>query len=247
MSIDQRQRRLLAFEGLYNARDLGGYPARDGRETRWGAVVRTDNLFRLTPAGRQALAEYGICRVIDLRKPEELATHPNPFAATGTHGIDFVNISLVDPAVAPPETFTTLADDYKRLVDSFAPSIVEIMQSIARAPEGAVLIHCHAGKDRTGIISAMLLALAGVPEDIIAADYALTAEYNRPAEELWLEQGPGDRAWREQEVAKFTPHAHVMTELLDHLRERYGGVERYLSDAGLAAEDIERIRARLLA
>jgi protein-tyrosine phosphatase len=246
MTIDEQQRRLLAFEGLYNARDLGGYPTRDGQETRWGAVVRADNLFRLTEAGRRALAEYGICRVIDLRKPEELATHPNPFAATGTHGIDFVHISLVDPAAAPPETFTTLAGDYKRLVDSFAPSIVKIMRSIARAPEGAVLIHCHAGKDRTGIISAMLLELACVPDDIIAADYALTAENNRPVDEHWLEHGPGDRAWREQELARFAPHAHVMADLLGHLRERYAGTEGYLRGAGLTVEDIERIRARLI-
>jgi len=246
MSIEQRQRRLLAFEGCYNARDLGGYHTRDGRETRWGAVVRADNLARLTPAGRRSLQEYGVRRVIDLRKPEELEMHPNPFAATGTHGVDFVNISLVDPAVTPSEAFTTLANDYKRIVDSFAPSIAEIMMSIARAPEGTVLIHCHAGKDRTGIISAMLLDLAGVPEDVIAADYALTAECNRKLEDDWLENGPGEREWRVQEQAKYVPHAYVMRELLDHVRQRYGGTEPYLLQAGVPETDIAQLRDRLL-
>jgi protein-tyrosine phosphatase len=246
MSIEQERRRLLAFEGCYNVRDLGGYRTRNGRETRWGAVVRADNLARLTPAGRQALADYGVRRVIDLRKPEELEMHPNPFASTGTHGIDFVNISLVDPMVTPSETFTTLANDYKRIVSSFAPAIAEIMASIADAPEGTVLIHCHAGKDRTGIISAMLLDLAGVPENVIAEDYALSGQCNRPADEQWLEHGPGEREWREQEVAKFFPYARVMSELLEHLHERYGGTEAYLRQAGLSAEHIERIRMRLL-
>jgi protein-tyrosine phosphatase len=244
MTIAEQQR-LLAWEGTYNARDLGGYPTRDGGETRWGAIVRADNLAQLTEAGRRSLVDYGVRRIIDLRKPEELAMYPNPFAATGTHGVEFINISMVDPAVTPPEVFTTLANDYKRIVDSFAPAIAEVMRSVAGAPEGTVLIHCHAGMDRTGIISAMLLDLAGVPEEIIAADYALTGELLRPVLEEWIENGPGERAWREQERATHAPLAEVMREVLVHLHEKYGGTAEYLQRAGVTASEIDRIRQRL--
>ncbi len=248
MAIQNEERtRHLEWEGCYNVRDLGGYRTRDGQTTRWGAVVRTDNLARLTEAGRASLVEYGVRSIVDLRRPDELTEFPNPYATSGDHDITYTNISLVDPAKSAPDQFTTLANDYKRMLDSFAPAIVEIVRAIARAPEGVVLIHCMAGKDRTGIVSALLLDLAGVPRDTIAEDYALTAQYLRPLDEEWLEHGPGDREARLQQLTRLAPLAEVMEEVLDHLDQRYGGVEPYLLGAGVSPDDIERIRRRLVA
>jgi protein-tyrosine phosphatase len=243
---DEERTRHLPWEGCYNVRDLGGYRTRDGKVTRWGAFIRTDNLGRLTEAGRTSLVNSGVRSIIDLRRPDELAEHPNPFAEAGEHDIRYTNVSLVDPAKSAPENFTTLANDYKRILDSFAPAMAEIMHAIASAPDGAVLFHCMAGKDRTGMVAAILLDLVGVPRETIAEDYALTAEYLRPLNEDWLEHGPGEREQRAKELVTFTPRAEVMLEVLVHLDERYGGVESYLLQAGVSPRDIERLRARLI-
>jgi protein-tyrosine phosphatase len=247
VAIEREWTRRLAWEGVLNARDLGGYRTSDGRETRWGAVVRSDSLAALTPAGRDALVDYGVRAMVDLRLPDEVAERPNPFAEPDTHGIGYTNVSFIDPAATPPEDVTTLADDYKAMLDRFQPAVAAVMAAIADAPEGGVLVHCAAGKDRTGLVSALLLGLVGVAPETIAADYALTAECLRPRDEEWLENGPGDRAEREELLMRFAPTAGVLLEVLDHLNDRYGGVEPYLRQAGVAADDLARLRARLLA
>ena len=229
MAIERQWTRRLAWEGVLNARDLGGYATADGRETRWAAVVRSDSLAALRPAGRRALLDYGVRSMVDLRLPEEVADHPNPFAEPDSHGIAYANVSIFDPAVPPPDQVTT------------------VMAAIANAPEGGVLVHCAAGKDRTGLIAALLLGLVGVAPATIAADYALTAECLRPRDQEWLEHGPGDRAEREEWLRRFAPTAEVMLEVLDRLEDRYGGVEGYLRAAGVAPEDVARLRARLVA
>jgi protein-tyrosine phosphatase len=246
VTIERESTRRLAWEGLLNARDLGGYPTADGRQTRWGAVVRSDSPAALTPAGRLALLDYRVRSVVDLRLPAEVAAHPNPFAEPDTHGVAYANVSFIDPAVPPPGDDTRLADDYKGMLDRFRVPVAAVMAAVANAPEGGVLIHCAAGKDRTGLIAALLLGLVGVAPEMIAADYALTAECLRPRNEAWLENGPGDRDERAALLARFAPTGEVMLEVLDDLSERYGGVEPYLLEAGVTAADIARLRARLL-
>lgn len=244
MTVQERSRRLI-WENCLNARDLGGYPTTDGGETRWGAVVRADNLALLTDAGQAALVDYGVRTIVDLRLPRELEEHPNPFARSGSHGIAYRNISFIDPAAAPSPNAESLVQDYTRMLDQFSSSVSDVIQAIARAPEGGVLIHCMAGKDRTGIISALLLDLAGVPRRTIGEDYALTAECLRQSDEEWLENGPGERAERERVLEKYRPRPEVMMAVLAHLDERYGGTEAYLLTAGVPPQDLERLRGRL--
>jgi protein-tyrosine phosphatase len=246
MATDGPWTRQLEWEGCLNVRDLGGYPAADGRETRWGAVVRSDNLSPLTDAGREALRDHGIKSIIDLRMQEELEQLPNPFAGPGDHGIAYTNVSFINPNVPPPEEFTTLAHDYAGMLDRFQPEVSEIMRTIARAPEGGVLVHCHAGKDRTGLVCALLLELAGVDRKTISAEYALSEEYLRPLREESLPDEPGERAEREKELSKYSPRAEVMMEVLERLDQEYGGAEQYLLRAGLAPQDIELLRERML-
>lgn len=244
------RRRVLGWDGCANSRDLGGYATADGRETRWGEVVRSDRLGDLTETGQAALVAHGIRTIVDLRMPSELASHPNPFADPahlGGHGIAYVNISLVDPGSGSREHFATLADDYADMLDSFAGSIARILGAIADAPAGGVVIHCMAGKDRTGIVSALLLELVGVARETIGADYGLTAACLRPAEEEWLANGPGERAHREAALVKYAPRAEIMPEVLAHLDERYGDAEGYLLTSGVSTEDIRRLRERMAA
>jgi protein-tyrosine phosphatase len=249
VTAEQREwTRLLDWEGGLNARDLGGYATEDGRETRWGAVVRSAALATLTEAGRAALADYGVRAIVDLRLPDELADHPNPFAEPGDHGIAYTNVSFIDPAAAPPNAVTTLAEDYLQMLDRYRHGVAEAMAAIARAPDGAVVIHCAAGKDRTGLISALLLGLVDVPAETIAADYAMTAELLRPREQEWLAAyPPEERAEREAMIARYAPTAEVMLAVLAGLTERYGGVEPYLLEAGVSRADLERLRERMLA
>lgn len=240
----ERARR-LAWEGSLNVRDLGGYPTTDGCETRWGVYVRADNLAPLTEIGRAALLEYGIRTIVDLRTPREIETHPNPFAQAGEHGVAYVNISLVNPS-APRPNFPGLTEDYSDMLDIYSSAIAQIMQAFADAAPGGVLFHCMGGKDRTGIIAALLLSLAHVPRDVIGADYALTAECLRSLDEEYLEHGPGERAEREKHLARYEPTAKVMLAVLDHLDERYGGVEPYLLQAGVTQQSIQQLHDRLV-
>jgi protein-tyrosine phosphatase len=247
VTIERQWTRRLDWEGCLNARDLGGYETADGRQTRWGAVVRSDSLAALTEAGRAALADYGVRAIIDLRLRSEIDEYPNPYAEPGDHGIAYTNLSVIDPAAGfPPDTYT-LAENYLWMLDRFQGFVAEVMAAIADAPEGAVLIHCAAGKDRTGLISALLLALVDVPAATIAEDYALTAECLRERDEEWLASGPGERAEREALAARFAPTAEVMLGVLEGLTERHGGAEAYLLQAGVSRADLDRLRDRLLA
>jgi protein-tyrosine phosphatase len=249
VTTEQREwTRLLEWEGCLNARDLGGYATEDGRETRWGTVVRSDCPAALTEAGRAALAGYGVRAIVDLRLPAELADDPNPFAEPGDHGIAYTNVSFIDPAAAPPDAVSTLAEDYLQMLDRYRQGVAETLAAIARAPDdGAVLVHCAAGKDRTGLISALLLGLVDVPAETIAADYAMTAELLRPRERQWLEGlDPEERAQREAMLARYAPTAEVMLAVLEGLGERHGGVEPYLRSTGLGQDDLDRLRERLV-
>ncbi len=240
--------RRLAWEGLLNARDLGGYPTADGQQTRWGAVVRSDNLTPLTAAGQAALLAYGVRSIIDLRRPEEAQDHPNPFAEPGPHGIAYVNVPFEDPAVfaftEEPESLTIV---YVQMLDHYGPRVADVTTTVADARPGGVLVHCMGGKDRTGLVCALLLDLAGVDRETVAADYAVTRENLRERDDEYVRNGPGERAERERVVAKYSARAEVMLEVLAHVDDRYGDVERYLLQAGLTDERVARLRQRLVA
>jgi protein-tyrosine phosphatase len=233
---------------------MGGVPerprpgwVRDRRRAR-DALGGGGALRQPGRADRGRAGRAGRLRGADHRRPAELADDPNPFAEPGDHGIAYTNVSFIDPAAAPPDAVSTLAEDYLQMLDRYRQGVAEAMTAVASAPEGAVLIHCAAGKDRTGLISALLLGLAGVPAETIAADYAMTAELLRPREREWLEGlEPEERAEREAMLARYAPTAEVMSAVLDGLAERFGGVEPYLLATGLGPDDLDRLRDRLVA
>lgn len=239
--------RRLPWDGSHNARDLGGYATTSGEVTVHGRVVRADTLQRLTEEGQAAVVAYGVRTIIDLRLPVELEIGPNPFASRQNCEINYLHRSLLDPEqLLELGIAEDLAEHYRQNLNASSTRISAILETIANAPDGGVLFHCQGGQDRTGLISAFLLDLAGVPEETIVADYALTQECLRELNNDHLENGPGERADREQELAFFTPRAEVMIETLAFLHQEYGGPSAYLRQSGVSDATAGQLRNRLL-
>jgi protein-tyrosine phosphatase len=249
MTKKQGQRpRHLDWEGCYNVRDLGGLPTLDGGETRWGAVIRSDLLGRLTAKGRQALLDYGVRTIIDLRPPPEAQEAPSAFMepAADPDGPVYLNLPLEKyyPHVsALIQKAQTRAEVYCIVLDHYPDAVADIVRAIADAPPGGVVIHCHAGTDRTGVVSGLLLSLAGVPVDRIATDYAvsqirLRALYENQATKTGDEENLG--FW-----SRPTATADMMHAMLAHVENTYGGVHHYLEQAGLSPAELARLKGRL--
>lgn len=235
--------RHLEWEGCYNLRELGGLPTRDGGRTAYGVFVRGDSVCRLTDRGRRDLLEYGIRTVVDLRSDRELEREPNPFAGL-PRALTYVHRPMNDPATDTSiGHLPTGADRYRSIVDASGERITQIAHALAEA-EGAVLFHCFGGRDRTGIVSAILLRLAGVPDDVIVADYEVTDERMQPLYEEW--RAEMDAARRERFDRAIAEAGEPIRAALEHFDERYGGVERYLRRHGALPFDIDRLRSRLL-
>ena len=243
--------RLLAWSNCYNARDLGGYRTDDGGQTRWGSIVRADSLCQLTPSGCAALRAYGIRTVIDLRHRRELDKAPHPFAGpTFTDDApNYLHLPLEewdDPdydaamrAAMPTEAFI-----YPVIMEFFADRLAAVLGAIAHAPDGGVVVHCTAGKDRTGIVAAALLAIAGVSTETIVADYALSAALLLPRYEEAVRQAQSEEDRARLPMPPTSPPGR-MVATLDWVEQRYGGMHAYLAAAGVSAKDIARLRARL--
>jgi protein-tyrosine phosphatase len=243
---DQTRERRLAWDGCLNARDLGGYVTSDGLVTRWGAIVRSDSLAALTPTGQRSVHAYGIRTIIDLRLPSEVEEAPNPFAASGDHGITYIHESFITVPREPDEPFTNLVNEYFSELGRHGSSIAKIIALIANARDGGVLIHCVGGRDRTGLITALLLSLVGVPLETVAADYALSSECLRPRDEDFLANGPGQREERERLLIQMKTHPEIMRETLTRLDEKYGSVTAYLRQAGVTEQELALLQARLI-
>ncbi|HZT45997.1 MAG TPA: tyrosine-protein phosphatase, partial [Gaiellaceae bacterium] len=180
----------LVWDGCLNVRDLGGLPTRDGGETRFGAIVRADSVRQLSPAGWHALADHGVRTVIDLRSDREVLDDPPadvrvsvlhaPFFKASEEEWEEIDAELDAASAAAPDGSTAKRDRYLIVLDRFRANVVAAVRAVADAPPGGVVIHCAGGKDRTGLVSAFLLDLAGVDAETIAADYALSEERLQP-------------------------------------------------------------------
>ncbi|MEX2047407.1 MAG: tyrosine-protein phosphatase [Chloroflexota bacterium] len=237
--------RALAWDACLNVRDLGGLATADGRRVRRGALVRSDQLCRLSDRGRAALLAHGVRTVIDLRTPAEAERDPDP--RWPVYGVDYQLIPQQDEQLwrELDGVARTRAERDAAALDRRAAQIVAMMRAVAGSASGGVLIHCLAGKDRTGIAVALLLGVVGVPEDDIAADYSLSVANLAGELAAALAAAPDDEA-RTRIERGYDARAETMLATLAHLRRRHGGAEAYLARAGLAAGDIERIRERLL-
>jgi protein-tyrosine phosphatase len=246
----QRRSRELTWDGCLNVRDLGGHGTTDGGETRYGAIVRADSLDQLTEDGWQAVVDYGIRTVVDLRMDEEREGDPPANAP-----VDLLHVSLFDDdkavfeeveaaAEAAPDAAAATREVYLLFLEHFKANVATAIRTVVNAPEGGVVVHCMGGKDRTGLVTALLLELAGVDDEQIAADYALSEERLRPRHKLWFAEAETEAERERLRRVAQTP-ASSISEVLAELKRRYGGVDGYLRSAGLSDEELSLACARL--
>lgn len=248
--------RILKLPNSMNLRDLGGYPV-NGRVTLCRRVLRGDNPNRLTPESVQALVACGLRTVIDLRHPDEARDPTNPFVPGGlgaAAGVTLHNLPLMDVATyeahpvlkaGPHSSAWSIA-----MLETFGSNIAAVMRTIALAPEGAVLFHCHLGKDRTGLIGQLLLASLEVDDAVVCEDYL----QSNPCLEPWFAEiraTHGPTPEKLVEVEDWLHHwmyapAEMVPGTLAHLASRYGNAKNYLRHIGLTGFEIDALAARLL-
>jgi protein-tyrosine phosphatase len=249
----QRSRDLV-WDGLLNVRDLGGHPTEDGGETRFGSIVRADSVRQLSDEGWAALVDYGVKTVVDLRANEELEADPPaelpvevlhvPFMETDRSDWQKVEEELESAVKAAPDVATATRDVYLIFLEHFAQNVAAAIRAVADAPEGGVVVHCAGGKDRTGLLTAFLLHLAGVGVDEIAEDYALSEERLRSRHEHWLAEAESEEERERLQRVIQTP-VDSMKGVFEELERRYGSVEGYLRHGGLTDDELARARSRL--
>lgn len=241
-------RRHLPLEGTYNVRDCGGYLTREGRAVKWGVFFRADGLHRLTPEGQARLLGQGVQTIIDLRRSEELKTAPNVFAASSNVQYHHVSLLVDEEGSAKPQRDPEpLVVMYRRILDERQGQVYKTLSTFADTAGLPGLVHCTAGKDRTGLITALLLALVGVPHETIIADYALTSTYlgkgfMEDIKKRALQKG---FTW-EQYAPLVTCPPENMMQTLRHIDETYGGVPSYLRHIGLSQAQLAHLSDWLL-
>jgi protein-tyrosine phosphatase len=247
--------RHVAFEACFNFRDLGGYENRDGRRVRWNRLYRSDTLHRLTPADVEQFDALGLRTVIDLRSATEIDDHGRLATASGHvawHHVPMLDnvkleprdLSEVDALVAQP---LAPGEGYVRIVEQFGGSLALAFELLSDDDALPAVFHCTAGRDRTGIVAALLLDLLGVPDDVIAADYVLTErasarstawiEANEPAFAAYLAQFPPERRM---------VRAETILGFLEGVRTTYGSVPAFLAALGIQEDRLGVLRAQLL-
>ena len=240
-------KRRLLWDGCSNTRHLGGFVTEEQHVTN-DVLVRSDNLIKLTSIGQTALVADGVTTVIDLRFFGELEKNPNPFAGSTAPPV-YLHRPMMNEhdqeAMAPIRAAQTTLEAYMATLEGFKSNIAAIMTAIADSAPGRMVIHCSAGKDRTGLTTALALRCAGVGFQDIAEDYALTDQYLQADydKELAKIQNPEERAAR---VHDLQTKLEFILDTLNELERRYGSVQGYLQAAGLSPETFERLQVRLI-
>jgi protein tyrosine/serine phosphatase len=229
----------LDWPGCRNARDVGGLPTADGRRTREGVLIRSESLQYLTEDGVRAVEESGVTKILDLRLDREVELAPTPFTGTPLA----VRQALADPK-DPEHGQPTIVQACTYMLDQRPELFAAAVKAIADE-DGAVVVHCHGGKDRTGMVVALALSVAGVPEEEIVADYFLTQERLQP----WLDEqlaAEPDTSKHAEMIEFRDTRAESIVAILRHLDTQYGGPEAYLRHGGLTDADLDRLRGRLV-
>jgi len=251
MVDDLDPRRHLKLEGTVNARDVGGYATADGRQTRWGRLLRSDSLDQLAPRSQQALIDYGLRSVLDLRKSHEMQEKRNVFF--GSERVKYYHQNMVgDTLIRERESIPESLDyvehmrwSYSVVLDRRMSHIHDTLCLLSQPDTMPALVHCAGGTERTGLIVALVLGIAGVPDETIAADFALTA---RLTYDHYLETHP------KVDADNYTLEDHqnkqcrpdTMLAVLRTLEERYCGVVGYARNIGMSEEQIAALRAAIV-
>jgi protein-tyrosine phosphatase len=244
--------RLLALEGVHNFRDLGGYHTADGRTTLWHTLYRADGLHRLTPADVESLRPIGLRTVIDLRTTGELdqrGTFPVDAYAVTFHHLPVIDVTwdADSPGADPADPSAFLFHQYESLLAYGEPLFARAFHLLGVPGALPAVFHCAAGKDRTGILAALLLASLGVPHDVVADDYGLSrAAMERTRRWAELHRPDLAAAWKDVPAHHLAAEPEAMARLLALLTERHGSVRRYIVSIGVPNALLAHLESALL-
>lgn len=238
--------RHITLEGAVNFRDLGGYPAAGGHTIRWRTLFRADGLSRLTATDRSVIRQLGITSVVDLRTTSEVERGRFPVEEIP---VGFHHLPLLDE-VPDPQHFEIapgmLGTQYLEIARDAAAQIAQILSIIAERASHPVIVHCTAGKDRTGVLVAVLMALLGVDDEVIVDDYMLSADAMTALRQQLIERYPEGRDVIERANELFSATPGNIANLLASLRQQYGTVEAYAASAGAGPDVVAGLRDALL-
>jgi hypothetical protein len=232
----ERRDRLVDLVGAFNFRDLGGYPTRSGRVVRWGRLFRSDTLHELTASDVEVLRSLGLATIVDLRTSRELdRTGRGPMAS---EPVAYRHLSLIrdgegEAMATPALPGEELSSRYLSYLDQGRQALVEALSLVADPAHLPLVFHCAAGKDRTGVLAALVLDILGVEHGVIVADYVVTAERM----ELILARYRADPelASRMEKVPayRFSVEADTMERFLAHLEAQFGGARAWAVASGV--------------
>ena len=257
-----RASRHLDLEGAYNIRDIGGYETVDGHKTRPRTLFRSDSLHNLTLDSQRALVSEGLRTVVDLRVTQAVTEHPNVFAESSEVDYRWVNVMGDEPLVEVSDiNVSALGPDrppdiYAAILDVRREWMGKVVKHLATPGILPALYHCNSGRDRAGLVTMLLLSIAGVPPETIVKDYSSSATY------LWrripdraagkrLRLDPTDFDASEEfrqayETERNIAPPHAMRTSIEHLEREYGGVRPYLTGAGVTEDELERLRVAIV-
>ncbi len=234
----------LAIDGLINLRDLGGLPSASGATTLPGRLLRSESPHTLSESGLGELLERGIGAVVDLRTTSERAQRPSPLIEAGVH-TSHAPIFTDDEDY--PDHLATAGEVYCWWLRERRTGVAAAMSAVADAPSAPVLVHCHAGKDRTGVIVGLVLRLAGVSIDAIADDYAISGV--QLADMLARDRVTAVERGMDQVLVErlFTVRREAMVQTMECVDAEHGGAAALMRSIGLDDTRIERLTNLLLA
>jgi protein-tyrosine phosphatase len=232
-------RRRIELAGVLNFRDVGGYPVASGGAVRWRTLFRSDALHGLDTAGVAAVTGLGVRSVIDLRTQLEADHAPSPMCGRVTH----VPLLTGDFEGVPLE----LGGLYRYFVDECGGQIAAAIAEVCGDDALPALVHCSAGKDRTGVVIALILAVLGVPDEVIAADYALSGSYLDPDRTPAIGQLSASTGLDEELTRTLlSSPPELILEVLDRVRAVAGSVDGYLRGHGVTASGLAGLRRVLI-
>ena len=244
-------RRRVVLRTVHNCRDLGGYPTTDGRVTRWGVLYRADGFHWMTADDIETVRSLGLRTVVDLRTDAEIAERGH-FPHHEIE-VDFVRHPIMDRTWDQEEMLGTRTDHeflvhaYTQMLAEGAPKFARAITELGRPGALPAVFHCAAGKDRTGLLAALLLGALGVPRPIVLADYGLTREGMARMREWVLQEFP-ESATRMAEVpsAFLAALPEALGEVLDAVVAEHGTIRDYVTSIGVPPSALDALAASLL-
>lgn len=235
--------RRIPLDGVFNCRDLGGYPCADGKVTQFRRFIRCGIPFGPMGPDRARLAEIPVKTVIDLRGNGEAKVAPSAYTTEPDIVYHHYTLLEINPAYVDKVESQPLWESYVYSLTEHKENMAEVFRAIAAAPEGAILFHCALGKDRTGVVAAMLLSLAGVDRLDIIADYQISNTYLQPMLRTMVEDG--NEIFDEEKNPHLKSDPDTMDKFCTYLEEECGGVRAYLKSIGVTDEELDAIVRKL--